>query len=374
MISDDNEFRHVLDIIADRRARASQAVNDEVLMCAWEVGSFVSNRIKSGGWGAKTVTELAEYLREHNPTLRGYGRSNIYNMVALYENYSSTEFIACAKQYNLNDNQGTTVHPNNKPEKSIGIIQPMVGQLRQMPTIKIPNFLMLTTYSNHIEILSRCKTIEERIFYVIYACKERLSRNELRRCILTDTFSAIAGGKILSRGMNTNYPSASILLKDEVFLDFLGLPTKHSEKRLKAGILDNMKAFILELGKEDFVFIDKEYPLNVGGSIFKIDLLFLHRVLQCLVVIELKAGDFQPKDIGQLEFYLEALDRDVKRSNENPSIGILLCHSVNRSVVEYAMNRSMSPTMVAEYKRKLVPKEVFQKTLNEFVDFFKTNK
>lgn len=368
--TDNSDFQKVLEIISSRRARASRVVNNEVLLCAWEVGGFVSQRIEDSAWGSKTVTELSEYLRTQNPTLRGYGRSNIYNMVELYNNYSSSEFEIYADRFKLNKRRESIVQLETGQLSAVEIVQQPVGQLVPSASIEMPEFLMLTTYSNHIEILNRCKSIEERVFYVIYAWKEHLNRNELLRCIKTDTFSALAGNKSLSKGMAATYPTADILFKDEIFVDFLGLPQKHSEKRLKTGILDNMKAFILELGKEDFIFIDKEYPINVGGSMFKIDLLFFHRILQCLVAIELKSGDFKPKDIGQLEFYLEALDRDVKKTNENPSIGILLCRSANRSIVEYAMSRSMSPTMVAKYKRKLVPKEVLQKTLDEFGDFF----
>jgi len=346
---ENNEFRQVLEIITNRRARASQAVNYEVLLCAWEVGAFVSRRINDGGWGAKTVTELSEYLRTQDPTLRGYGRRNIYNMVALYEAYSSLVFQDYAVKFNLNLAK---------------------NQIVQFETAQIPAFLSLTTFTNHIEILNRCKTVEERIFYIMYAHKERLNINELRRSIMTDAFSSLAIGKpSLSSGLKSEYPNSPMIFKDELFVDFLGLPERYSEKRLRTGLIDHMKDFILALGK-DFIYMDTEFPIIVGGSIFKIDLLFFHRGLQCLVAIELKSGDFKPKDIGQLEFYLEALDRDVKRSNENLSIGILLCRNVNRSIVEYAMSRSMSPTMVAEYKRKLVPKEVLQKTLDEFGDFF----
>lgn len=109
-----------------------------------------------------------------------------------------------------------------------------------------------------------------------------------------------------------------------------------------------------------------QYPLEVGGEIYKIDLLFFHRGLQCLVACELKSTAFKPSYMGQLEFYLEALDRDVKRSNENPSIGILLCESSKRQVVEYALSRSLSPTMIAEYKRLLIPKDILQRSLDEF--------
>ena len=124
-----------------------------------------------------------------------------------------------------------------------------------------------------------------------------------------------------------------------------------------------MKKFILDLGN-DFIFVDESFRLQVGMDDFYVDLLFFHRGLQCLVAIELKTTKFKPEYLGQLDFYLEALDRDVKKANENPSIGILLCKDANEQVVEYALSRSLSPTMIAEYKRQLIPKEVLLENLH----------
>ena len=180
--------------------------------------------------------------------------------------------------------------------------------------------------------------------------------------------SQILGSKdFKSFTLQNLYPEGSFLLKDTAYLDFLGLPKQYKESRLRKDIVSHMKDFILELGK-DFLFIDEEHQLEVGGKTFKTDLLFFHRGLQCLVAIELKTGEFEPSFMGQLEFYLEALDQSEKRSNENPSIGILLCKEANREVVKYALNRSMSPTMIAEYKEKLIPQEVLQRSLEEFIN------
>jgi predicted nuclease of restriction endonuclease-like (RecB) superfamily len=364
------EFQQLFALIAARRERASQAVNNEQILNAWEIGAYVSQRLKAETWGSKTVTELAEYLRTRDPSLRGYSRANIYNMVALYDSYTSSVFVTYVENFNLNNFNNEIVQFETGQLKSKGTVQSVTGQIVQFQTAQMPSFLNLTSFTNHIEIINRCQTIEERVFYVLYAYRERLTIKELQRCLKTDVFAALSGdGHNLSKGLKELYPQSPILFKDTVFVDFLGLPVKHSEKKLKTGILDHMKEFILELGK-DFIFIDKEYPLNVGGAVFKVDLLFFHRALQCLVAVELKAKDFKPEDIGQLEFYLEALDRDVKRSNENPSIGILLCRGMNRSIVEYAMSRSMSPTMISEYKRLLLPKEALRKFLDEFDSFF----
>ncbi|MDR0768996.1 MAG: PDDEXK nuclease domain-containing protein [Dysgonamonadaceae bacterium] len=350
------EFQQVHGIINLHRSCALQTVNNENLLSAWKVGGYVSARLKNSAWGSKTVMQLSEYLRAQDPTLKGFSRRNIYNMVSLYETYSSVQFIYYQEKLKLSKFvQAETA------QIEVQIVQTVSAQF--------PRFLEITTLSNHFQILNACKTIEERIFYILYSYKENLNARELQRCLKNHTFTSLMGDKHnLSKGLKEMYPQVTPMLKDTVFVDFLGLPQKHSEKRLHNGILANMKDFILEIGK-DFLHYATELPLQVGNSTFKVDLVFFHRGLQCLVAIELKKGKFKPEYMGQLEFYLEALDRDVRRSNENPSIGILLCQEADHSIVEYAMSRSLSPTMIAEYKRQLIPKEVLQHSLDEFAAF-----
>ncbi|MBM6891178.1 DUF1016 family protein [Bacteroides caecigallinarum] len=358
--SQEHQFGEVVDIILQHRSRASRAVNEEMLLTAWNVGSYVSGKLKSEEWGSKVVTQLSEYIRSHRPDLKGYSRSSIYNMVMFYDEYSSEAFRNTVQQFFSN-----------------GIVQPKTAQLMasdkefvQTASGQIFNILKMTSLSNHFEILCRCRSQEERLFYILYSYKEKLAYRELQRCISNQTYATLLGNKSnISKGMLEIYPNAPIMFKDTLFVDFLGLPKKHSETKLRNGLIEHMKQFILELGK-DFIFMDQEYRLNVGASTYKADLLFFHRGLQALVAVELKKTKFHPKDLGQLEFYLEALDRDVKRSNENPSIGIILCPESDRVVVEYAMNRCMSPTMIAEYKRILIPQERMQEQLREFCNFF----
>ena len=372
ILSQEQQFDEVINIILQHQGRASRAVNEETLLMAWNVGGYVSHKLKSEEWGSKVVTQLSEYIRTKQPKLKGYSRSSIYNMVLFYEEYSSERFLSTASQYlskefvqpktaQINNpslsqtNQGTTVFP-------MQIVQPRIGQF--------PKLLTLTTLTNHIEILCRCKSSEERLFYILYAHKEHLVKRELQRSITNQTYTTLLGDKKnMSKGLLQTYPNAPVVFKDTLFVDFLGLPQKHSETKLKKGLIEHMKQFILELGK-DFIFMDQEYNLNVGASTFKADLLFFHRGLQALVAVELKKTKFHPRDLGQLEFYLEALDRDVKRSNENPSIGILLCPDADKMVVEYAMSRSMSPTLITEYKRILIPQERMQEKLNEYCNLF----
>ena len=372
ILSQEQQFDEVINIILQHQSRALRAVNEETLLMAWNVGGYVSHKLKSEEWGSKVVTQLSEYIRTKQPKLKGYSRSSIYNMVLFYEEYSSERFLSTASQYlskefvqpktaQINNpslsqtNQGTTVFP-------MQIVQPRIGQF--------PKLLTLTTLTNHIEILCRCKSSEERLFYILYAHKEHLVKRELQRSITNQTYTTLLGDKKnMSKGLLQTYPNAPVVFKDTLFVDFLGLPQKHSETKLKKGLIEHMKQFILELGK-DFIFMDQEYNLNVGASTFKADLLFFHRGLQALVAVELKKTKFHPRDLGQLEFYLETLDRDVKRSNENPSIGILLCPDADKMVVEYAMSRSMSPTLITEYKRILIPQERMQEQLNEYCNLF----
>ena len=358
--SQEHQFGEVVDIILQHRSRASKAVNEEMLLTAWSVGAYVSGKLKSEEWGSKVVTQLSEYIRSHRPDLKGYSRSSIYNMVMFYDEYSSVAFRNTVQQF----------FSNRIVQTESAQLMTSDEEFVQTASGQIFNLLKMTSLSNHFEILCRCRSQEERLFYILYSYKEKLAYRELQRCISNQTYATLLGNKSnISKGMLEVYPDAPIMFKDTLFVDFLGLPQKHSETKLRNGLIEHMKQFILELGK-DFIFMDQEYRLNVGTSTYKADLLFFHRGLQALVAVELKKTKFHPKDLGQLEFYLEALDRDVKRSNENPSIGIILCPESDRVVVEYAMNRCMSPTMIAEYKRILIPQERMQEQLKEFCNFF----
>lgn len=162
-----------------------------------------------------------------------------------------------------------------------------------------------------------------------------------------------------------SYPEAADAFKDAYVLEFLGLPTGHSEADLHTGLLRKLREFLIELGR-DFCFVGSEFPVQVGGRDFALDLLFFHRGLNCLVAIELKVGRFEPEYLGKLAFYVEALDRDVRKPHENPAIGVLLCASKNDEVVEYALSRTASPSLIAEYQTQLPDKTLLQAKLHEF--------
>ena len=364
-----SDFEAIYGIITTRRNRVVQQLNGETVMMVWEVGGFVSGKLKTSAWGSGVVRQLAEFIHTQDPTVRGWSYRTIYKMVQFYETYSSPAFVELIGKVKP---QLVPVEMAQIPDRQIVPIES--AQIQTTPIVpiglaQIPAVLFSTGWSNHQLIMNYCKTDEQRLFYILYAKRERLEYKELERAIKTDAMTAILGSRdVQSQMLQTQYPQAPLLFKDRVSLDMLGLPLSYKENKLRKTIIDHMKAFILELGK-DFLFIEEEHRLTVGGKTFKVDLLFYHRLLQCMVAIELKTSEFHPKDLGQLEFYLEALDQEERRSNENPSIGILLCKEANMEVVRFALNRSMSPTMVAQYKEQLQVGGVIQRSLVEFCRF-----
>lgn len=368
----EQQFEFVNSLIERHRSAAVTAVNTEALQMNWEIGQYISLQLASARWGTNVVGDLADYLKRQNPKRRGFSKRNLYNMVKFYDTYSQPMFIDRISQLKLNVGefvQLPTAQTNNN-----AIVQLPTAQLEPTVVQTIPPILTVTTFTNHVEIMNRCRSDDERIFYMLYARHQGLKTEELRRCIVNQTFASLMDKeKMMSPKLLAEYPQSEFILRDKAVVDFLCLPKEHNEHQLHKGLLNHMKAFILELGK-DFLFIDSEFGVQVGGSTKRIDLLFFHRALQCLVAIELKVVDFQPEFVGKMDMYLEALDRDVKRDNENPSIGIILCPSADRSMVEYTLSRSLSPTMIAEYQRKLIPQEVMKKSLEEYCTFLKNNK
>lgn len=373
----EQEFAYVDSLITAHTNAAIAKVNAESLQTYWEVGAFISDRLKNTQWGDHVVSELADYLKRHNPKRRGYSKRNLYNMVTFYDNYSSLEFQKEIEQLRLSEFvQSQTAQIEARPIMQMTSVQNERTEIVQSPTAQfentsVPSILSLVTFTHHVEILNRCREYEEKVFYMLYTAHQHLKVEELRRCIVNQTFETLMKkGKQMTPALREQYPGAEFMLKDRVLLDFLNLKEKHTEPQLHASLVDKMKQFVLELGK-DFLYIDDEYTVKVGGKSKRIDLVFYHRALQCLVAIELKAVDFESEFVSKMDMYLEALDRDYKRPNENPSVGIILCPSADKAEVEYSLCRSMSPTMVAEYKRVLIPREVLTRSLAEYCEFLK---
>lgn len=346
----ETQFSEIIQLIQHARSSAYKAVNVELINAYWQVGEYISKRVAEAVWGDKTVDQLAEFIQKNHPELRGYNRRGLYRMKQFYETYASSKLVSpLATQIPLT---GTSVST---------IVSPVVTQLE---TTQIRDSLLTkVSWSHHLIIITRTKTSEEREFYLRLCFKEGYSKRELDRQISSGVFERVMLGN-LNLPSGVKHTDLLDTFKDSYVFEFLNLSNEHSESDLQKALIAQLRNFILELGR-DFLFVGEEYKLQVGNSDFFIDLLFYHRGLQCLVAFELKADKFKPEHLGQLNFYLEALDRDVKKSNENPSIGVLLCKDKDTAVVEYALSRYLSPALVAEYQTQLPDKKLLQEKVNQ---------
>lgn len=210
--------------------------------------------------------------------------------------------------------------------------------------------------------MSSSKSDEEREFYIRLAVKERYSSRQLERQMDSGYYERymLSKDKLLPEPLMSQQNP----FLDQYVIEFLDLPDTFHENDFRRALVKGMRDFILELGK-DFTFVGEEYPIQVGGEDFRIDLLFFHRSLRCLVALELKVGKFKPEYVSKMDFYLEGLDRQIRKPDENPSVGLLLCASKNDEVVEYAMSRTLSPMMVSQYQLQLPDKNILRKKLQE---------
>jgi len=318
------DFVDILKMINNSRDNALRSVNTELINLYWNIGKYIDEKIEKSNWGNSVVKKLSDYLIEKEPTIKGFSDKNIWRMRQFYSSYKNFPKLA-----------------------------PLVREI---------------TWTHNLIIFSRCKSIEEKEFYLHKTKKEKWSKRELDRQISSSLFErAMISDTKLSPHTKEIYPNTNKYFKEDYVFEFLGLNEHYNEDELQKKIINNLKNFILEIGK-DFSFIGEKYRLQVGNSDFYIDLLFFHRQLQCLVAFELKTEKFRPEHIGQLNFYLEALDRDVKNDNENPSVGILLCNDKDDTVVEYALSRSLSPAMISQYQTKLPDKKLLQRKFEELLD------
>lgn len=318
------EFLEIVQRIKTTQQKAFTQANTLLIELYWDIGQLVSEKVSSQSWGKGVVSQLAVYIKKTDPEIKGFSDKNLWRMKQFYETYKDNEKLSALT--------------------------------RELP------------WTHNTIIFSRCKTEEEREYYLSLCRKDGYSSRELDRQIDSCQFERAAlSNQKLSAVLRELHPLANNSFKDNYVLEFLGLPEEHSERKLQTALVAKMKQFILELGK-DFIFIAKEYRLQVGNQDFYIDLLFFHRGLSALVAFELKVEKFSPEHLGQLNFYLEALDRDVKMPHENPSIGVLLCKDKDDEVVEYALSRSLSPTLVAQYQSQLPDKKILQRKLSELLE------
>lgn len=318
----ETSFAEIVGLIEQARQRAYQAVDSELVGLYWRIGQYISAKLAAAVWGEGVVDRLAQHLARTMPGQRGFTRRNLFRMRQFYETYSADKKVTAL--------------------------------LTQLP------------WTHNLIILTQSKRPEEREFYLRMAVQEKWKSRELERQYRLGTFerAMLSPTKVSAALTQMHGDAAAGVFKDAYSVEFLNLPADHTEADLHGGLLGQLRAFLIELGR-DFCFVGSEFPVQVGGRDFALDLLFFHRGLNCLVAIELKVDRFEPEHLGKLNFYLEALDRDVRKPHENPAIGVLLCASKDSEVVEYALSRTLSPALVAQYKTQLPDKQMLAAKLHE---------
>lgn len=327
----DVNFNQIIDMIERRKNNAYKKVNEELILLYLDVGKFLYELIENSSYGDKITTKTANFMKTNYPEVKGFTKRNIERMIQFYKTYKDDE-----------------------------IATPLVTQL---------------SWTNNLLILSGSKSSKERHFYLRLSIKENYSKRELERQISSAYYERylLSEGNALPTTNKTideeDYPNTRIL--DLYSLEFLDLPNEYTESDLKNAIVKNLKDFILQVGK-NFTFIGDEYRVQVGNHDLFIDLLFFHRELSCLVAFELKLGEFKAEYLGKMNLYLEALDRDVKMKNENPSVGVILCSSKDKDIVEYSLSKNLSQTLISEYQLKLIDKKVLENKLSEMKQIFES--
>lgn len=314
------DYAHLLSEVKERvrsaQYAALKAVNAELVGLYWDIGRMIVERQGVEGWGKSVVERLSADLRQEFPGVGGFSVQNLWYMRQFYSEYQGNERL-----------------------------QPLVGEI---------------AWAHNLAIMSKCKDPLEREFYIRMTRKFGWSKNVLIHQIDNQSYEkSLLGQTNFDQALTPELRAqAKLAVKDEYTFDFLELSEEHSERELERALIARIEDFLRAMGGR-FAFMGSQYRLEVDGREFFIDLLLFHRRLRCLVAIELKVGEFQPEFVGKMQFYLTALDRQVRQEDENPSIGIILCKEKSRTIVEYALHDARKPIGVATYEiTKTLPKEL----------------
>ena len=335
--------KQIKQAILSSQYQAAKGANAVQLSLYYGIGKYVSYHTECGAWGTGVIEIISEELQKELPGLRGFSSANIKKMRIFYEQWSvafdSLKSSPMANQIDID---------SLLPIKS----SPVANQLSYEEFLGI-------SFSHHMEILHKAKTIEERSFYIHQSFVHQWNKYTLRDMLKADIFhhqGQLPNNFLTAIPNRQSALKAVSMFKDEYLLDFINVedidetdPQDVDERVVEKQIVNNIQKFITNLGTS-FCFIGSQHRLEVGDDEFFIDLLFYNRDLKALVAIELKRGEFKPSYLGQLNFYLNALDDKERRDGENPSIGLLLCKDLNKSVVELAVRSYTSPMGVATYR------------------------
>ena len=314
--------------IRSAQYEALKAVNKEMIALYWEIGRRITEQQKSLGWGKSVVENLSKDIQKEFPGIQGFSARNMWDMTRFYSEYQSNE-----------------------------ILQPLVAEI---------------SWSKHIVILTKCKEAQQRQFYILATKKYGWTKDVLIHKIELKTYeNFLLGQSNFDTTLTESIRNQAVLaVKDEYTLDFIGLGERYSEYELEQAVVKNIRSFLMEFGT-DFSFIGNQYRLEVDGREFFIDLLLYNRRLQAMIAVELKIGEFKPEYKGKMEFYLNVLNETVKLPHENPAIGIIICKSKSRTIVEYALKNSTMPIGVATYNLSSELPEAYKELLPASEDIAK---
>lgn len=332
--------------IHSAQQRATLAVNRELVLLYWQIGRDIQARQSNQGWGAKVIERLSQDLRAAFPEMKGFSRSNLKYMRAFAEAWP--EFgIGQAVLGQLEGGAMVQAHLHK--------VAPVECTHLDGAQMELPQFVQQVLHKlpwyHHIALLDKLKSREDRLWYAAKAIEHNWSRNILTMQIESRLMER-SGAVVTNFDLSLPKPQSDLAresLKDPYRFDFLGLTEEAQEREIEHALVRHVTDFLLELGA-GFAFVGRQVLLDVAGEEFFIDLLFYHLKLRCYVVIELKAGKFKPEQLGQLGFYLTAVDAQIKHPQDGPTIGLLLCKSKNKVVAEYALRDNARPMGVAEYQ------------------------
>lgn len=313
-------FLNIKELMETTQIRAITAASKELLNLYWAIGKIVHEKQEASGWGSKFIDQLSIDINNDFPGVEGFSRSNIFRMRAFYLDYSMSR-----------------------------------TPVRQFADIANASILSNLPWSHNVILMEKVSSLEERLWYAQKAIENGWSRNIL--AIQIDSHLHKRQGKSITNFSRTltapHSDLATQALKDPYVIDFINLRDEYIEKEVEQGLINHIQRFLLELG-QGFAFVGRQVPLEVDEQSYYIDLLFYHIKLGCYVVIELKTGSFNPRDAGQIGFYLAAVDAQLKAPNANPTIGLILCRNKRKLTVEYALRASTNPIAVSSYATSLV--------------------
>ena len=378
-------INQIKDAIIRSRYQAAKLVNKELLGLYYAVGRYVSNNSRNDSWGKNAIRQISDDLQKELPGLRGFSESSIKRMREFYEQWFSVFSNRPLSMGDLPLAQNI-VNKNNKNDPALTILTSDNGVAVDLSllTSHINSFVtpgfsadefFRVGFTHHSEILAKEKSLEGRLFYISRCAAEFWSVEALKSNLRGEIYtkSGMMPNNFLQTLPELEQARRAIrAFKDEYFLDYINIEDENDpdERLIERGIIANIKQFILSFGNK-FCFIGNQYRIIVEDQEFFIDLLFFNRELRCLVAVELKRGEFKPAHLGQLNFYLSALDEYVRQPDEFPSIGIILCKEANRNIVEFAVRDYTKPMGVAMYRTRNEMPEQWQKALPDFDDIKK---